>query len=209
MPNLTIVIGTFKLTPLYFALLLAFLFSSFSFWRQMIKENLAEEDIFSSSVLIFLAGISFEILLSKLLGIKIAGAFLGIFLVSLWRFKIIGINVWEGLDSLALPIIYFFFFGGLGEFLSKGDFRVLCYSLIATIGWGILTYLKSRYRRFFWYKSGKTGFLFWSICFYFSSVLLVLDFYQTKRLYWSEVLWVILIFASTGAIYRRAELNKK
>lgn len=209
MPNLTLTIGSLIITPLVFALFLAFVFSSFSFWRRMIKDDFPEEDIFSTSILLFLGGLCFEILFNKMLGIKIMGAFLGFFLVSLWRFKTIGLNFWEGLDHLSLSIIYFFFFGGLGSFLTNNNLFFLGYSLTALIGEGIYLFLKNRYRRFFWYKSGKTGFLFWSLCFYFSSVLLVLDFWQNKRLYWTEVFWLALILISTGAIYFRAELNKK
>lgn len=197
------------ITPLFWALALAFVFSSFSMWKKMLKESHSEEDIFSTQILILLGGIVFEILFKMGLGINIFGAFLGILTVSIWRFKILAINFWEGLDWLVLPIIYFFFFGGVGLFLNSWQLTVLSYSATSLLGFGLYLFLKNRYRRFFWYKSGKTGFLFWSICFYFSAVLLVIDFLQTKKVYWSEVLWIGLLASSAGAIYYRAELNKK
>jgi len=209
MPNLSLTIGQIKITPLFWALALAFIFSSFSMWKKMIKESYLEKDIFSTQILILLGGVIFEILFKMSLGIIVFGAFLGILMVSAWRFKILAINFWEGLDWLVLPIIYFFFFGGIGLFLNSWQWTAFGYSATSLLGLGLYLYLKKHYRRFFWYKSGKTGFLFWSICFYFSAVLLVLDFLQTKKVYWSEVLWIVLLTSSAGAIYHRAELNKK
>lgn len=207
--NLTLTVGKYEITPLFWALALAFVFSSFSMWKKMVKESYPEEDIFSTQILMFLGGIALEMLFKRILGITVFGAFLGVLLVSFWRFKVLEINTWEGFDCLTLPIIYFFFFGGIGLFLYTWQWAALGYSVTASFGLGLYLFLKDRYRRFFWYKSGKTGFLFWSICFYLSAVLLVLDFVQTKKLYWSEVLWMALLGVSAGAIYHRSELYKK
>lgn len=175
----------------------------------MVKEGCSEDAVFFTQILMLLAAIAGETIFKMSFNISTVGAFMGLFFVSIWRFKVMGINVWEGFDSLVLPMIYFFFFAGVGGFLKTEQFVALGTSVTALFGYWLYFFLKGHYRRFFWYKSGKLGFLFWSVCFYFSTVMLVLDFLQTKKVYWSEIWWIALLIASAGAIYFRSELYKK
>lgn len=205
MPDLTLTLGQLKITPLFWSLCLAFAASSFSIWRKMIKEDFREEEIFSLNLFMLLAGISFGRLSWMAVDAPEIGAVIGILLIVIWRLKSLNRNIWEGLDTLSQPMIYSLIFVGLGLFLSKGNYFSLFYTLAGITGLLLYSLLKTRYRRFSWYKSGKTGFLFWAISFYLSLSLLILDFVTRSSLYWSKLFWSACLFVSIFIIYFRSK----
>ena len=207
MSNLILIIGQFKITPLYWGFLIAFIFSSFSMWRRLLKEDYFSEEIFTTNILMILSAVFFEIVIWKLAGVRILGAFFGSILIVFWRFKAQNKNVWEGLDCLALPILFFMFFGGLGSYVAEWQIQNLFYVILALFGFGLYFFFKKRYRRLTWYKSGKVGFLFCLIYLYCSLGLLVLDFWQKKGIYLPVILWALLFTAGIVIFVNRAKRN--
>lgn len=205
MPDLILTIGQLRITPLFWCLSVAFVFSSFSMWRFLTAEDYKEQDIFTANILMVLAGVTFGMLTDALVGKPVIGAIFGVFLISVWRFRILGENVWEGLDSLSLSWLFFLFFGGIGLYLTGGNIFYFGYSLIGTAGFVIYPVIKKSYRRFSWYKSGKTGFMFWAISFFCFFFLLVLDFWLNSGLYLTKVFWLAGLLSSIGAIYYRSK----
>lgn len=203
--DLTFSIGQVKITPLFWALCLAFVVSSFSMWRRLIKEDFREEEIFSLNLFMLLSGIALARLTWVAVGVAEIGAVTGILLIVIWRLKSSDRNVWEGLDTLSQPMIYTLIFVGVGLFLSNGNFFSLFYTLVGITGLFLYSFLKTRYRRFSWYKSGKTGFLFWAISFYVSLSLLILDFFIRGGLYWSKLFWTAWLVVSVLVIYLRSK----
>lgn len=213
MLDLTLTIGQFKITPVFWALAIAFVLSSFALWRGMIKEDYKEEEIFSTTLFLVLSGLVFWRLGKVTLNIQVAGAFWGVVLVFLWRLKFLRKDFWDGLDTLALPWLYFLFWGGIGSFLSNRNYFFLGYVLIGLIGFISYPIIKSKYRRFNWYKSGKTGFLFWSYTGVTFFLLFLLDFLPKKGLYSgssmvNEVIYLGSVLASVFFIYQRSEVKK-
>jgi hypothetical protein len=204
-PNLNLTIGSLQITPLFWTLAIAFVFSTFTFWRRQIKEGWREQEIYSTSLFLLFAGLVFSKLANKFFEIPKEGAFLGVILMAAWRFKSLNKNIWEGFDSLTLSLLYFLIFGGIGIFLNTKIFLDLAWLGIGILGLGLYQYLKTHYRRFSWYQSGKIGFLFWAICFYCSFSLLILDFFQREGLYLSKLIWLGLIVLSIFSIVRRSK----
>lgn len=205
MPNLTLTIGQLRVSPLFWSLCLAFVISSFSLWRRLVKEEYREQDIFATSLFMLLSGLAFGRLSLVTVGAGEIGAFAGAVLIYAWRLKTLGKNVWEGLDALPLPFLYFLVFWGGGLFLTSWKLACLLYSAAGIGGMILYFFLKRRYRRFSWYRSGKTGFLFWALSFYGSVLLLVLDILISGSLYWAKLFWLVMMIASILAIYFRAK----
>lgn len=213
MPDLTLMIGQFKITPVFWCLLFAFVLSSFSMWRMMIKEDYKEENIFSTTLFLVLSGLAFWRLGKVTINIQLAGAFWGVVLVFLWRLKSLQKDFWDGLDTLALPWLYFLFLGNIGSFLSNWNYLLLGYASIGLFGLISYPIVKSKYRCFSWYKSGKTGFLFWSYTFITFFLLFLLDFLPKKGLYLessiiNKIIYFGSVLLSVFSIYRRSEVKK-
>lgn len=213
MPDLTITLWNLQITPLVWSLIIAFVFSSFSMWRMMVKEDYKEENIFSTSLFLILVGLVFWRLGKVTINIQIASAFWGVVLVFLWRLRFLQKDFWDGLDTLALPWLIFLFFGGIGSFLTTGNFLLLGYVVIGLLGLIGYPIIKSKYRRFSWYKSGKTGFMFWSSTLVTFFLLFLLDFLLKKGLYLdgsivNKVIYFCSVVLSGYFIFRRAEVSK-
>lgn len=211
MPDLTPAIGQLRITPLFWCVLPALVFSSFSFWRKL-KEDYKEEAVFALNLLL-LAGagvfyaLSFFLLRNK--GFSFPVTFAGVVLIlKMWSLKTKS-NVWEIFDALALSFIYFLFFVGVGYFASTGSYWDLKYIGAALVSWTVYEFSKNKYRSFSWYKSGKTGFLFWEASFVVFLVLSVLAFADTDALYLESVILVLMAIASARFIYYRAERSLK
>lgn len=211
MPGLTLAIGQLKITPLFWSLLLTGIFSSFSFWRKL-KDDYKEEEIFSLSLFIFVFSLIFFWLAFFLVNnarLALFSFFLGaIFAVKAWTFRF-KINVWEILDALVLPWLFFLFFGGMGLFLKTANFLDLEFSLISAVGFAVLGFSQKRYRSFAWYKSGKIGFLFWEVSLVVFSLFSILAFFRRDALYWERFILVLLSLLSAGVLYYRSERDAR
>ncbi len=211
MPNLSLAIGQLRITPFFWSLCLAFALSSFSFWRKL-KEDYKEEEIYGASAFIVLSSLFFGWFSAYLIDrsrLSFPFAFLGaVAAVVLWsyRFKT---NVWEMFDALALPLFNFLILGGIGQFLKSGNWWEFQYPLSAIISYMVFSYSKRRYRSFFWYKSGKIGFLFWQASLAVFFLLSVLAFFQGNALYWERFILILLFLLSAAVLYNHSERNFK
>jgi len=227
MPNLTLNLGQVKITPFFWSLAISVVLASFFFWRKL-REDYADEEIFKTTLILFFSSLFFSRLIfiffhlekfdfslgrwlsiSTFPGFSVLGAFWGGVLTLAWMFSKYKINIWEGLDSLSQPLLIFVSLGGLGSFLEKGSLRGLAFSGVGILGFVVLEFLRKRYRTFSWYKSGKTGFLFWSTSLYVFALCSILDFVLGVALYLEELFWCLTILVSVGIIYYRSERDFK
>jgi len=227
MINLNLSVGPIIITPIFWFLAVAFVFSSFSFWRRL-REDFKENEIFEMTLLaaglalilsraVFIAvnysafGFSLVNWLTANVGanFSLPAAFWGAFFAVNWRMKQLSRNRWEVLDCLVLPFLYFLLLGGLGSFLGTGHFLSLAYFTLGLGGILAFPFLKKNYRSFVWYKSGKTGFLFSFYSLWGSLALLVLAFFQTDNLYLNRLLFLILFLFSAYFLYSRSEREIK
>lgn len=204
LPDLTLTVGQLKVTPLFWCLFVAFVFSSFSMWRRLIKEGYSEQEIFATNLFMLFSGIVFARLAQITIGSPEIGAFVGAVSIAVWRLKAQNKDIWEGLDTLTLPCQYFLISAGVGLFLTFGNLLYLIYSAIGLTGLFLYLFLKKRYRRFAWYKSGKIGFLFWAMSIFLSLALLVLDFFLRSGLYLTKIFFGIWLFLSAYLIFKRS-----
>jgi len=191
----------FPITWFSWSLLLATVVSSFSLWRNL-KEDYTEEEIFKLTLLVLMAVLFFSWFLS------VSGAFLGLVFAVVLRISKMKKSFWDVLDAFALPMIYFFLIGGIGQLLTTRNFLDLFYPGAGSVGFLLFPTIKKRYRTFLWYKSGKTGFLFWTTSFYFFLFLLGLAFFGRTVLYWEEFSWGLILIICLGAIYWRSERKR-
>lgn len=209
MSNLTFTIGQLKITPFFWSLILAFIISSFSFWRRL-REDYKEEGIFGLTLFIVGGSLLFTWVSAFVFGSQrpfFSLAFLGTVLsVELWsmHFKV---NIWEVFDALSLPLLFFLLLGGIGGFLSSGNFWDLQYFGVGIFGLGAWKFSKEKYRSFSWYKSGKIGFLFWGVSFIVFLLLSLLDFIEGNTLYFELLVSIFIALFSAVMIYLRAERN--
>jgi len=194
--------STFTATPFFGSLGLAAVVSSFSIWRNL-REDYDDEEIFKLTFLVLTSSLLFSWFFS------LSGAFVGMVLAVIFRISKLKRSFWEVLDAFSLPMIYFFLIGGFGWFLTTGNLLDLLYPSFGGAG-GFLFFslMKKKYRSFPWYKSGKTGFLFWVTSFFLSFFLLGLAFCQKKPLYWEEISWALILVVSLLAIYWRSERRR-
>jgi hypothetical protein len=222
-PNLSFTVGSITLTPFFWSLVVAVIISSFSIWRRL-KEDYPEEVIFSSTLAAALSAFLCSRLLFVLLHLdqfgfslinwlalpvgenfSLTGAFLGVISMGYWRNWRLKQNPWEFLDALTLPLLYFLTAGGLGAFLTEGQFWSLAYLSLGFLG--LLTYpwFKKRYRSFAWYQSGKMGFLISFYSFWIFASLILLAFLKNGRIYSNELVSLGLVLLSLGTLYYRSE----
>lgn len=209
MPDLSFTIGQLKITPFFWSVILAFIISSFSFWRRL-REDYREEEIFGLTLFILAGSLLFTWVSAFVFGSSrpfFSLAFLGAVLsVKLWslRFKV---NIWEVFDALSLPLLFFLLLGGIGSFLRSGNFWDWQYFGVAILGLGVWKFSKEKYRSFSWYKSGKIGFLLWGVSFIVFLLLSLLAFVEGNALYFELLILVFIALFSAVMIYLRAERN--
>lgn len=213
MPNLTLTVGQLKITPLFWSLFLAGILSSFSLWRKL-KEDFKEEEIFTLTLLVLAACFLCSWLLIQsgdkrlfTLNFFLFSCFwVNAGVIKLWasgKKK----NVWEVYDGFVMPFFYFLFLAGLGAFFKNGDFRNLGYCFVGFIVYLVNVYSRRRYRSFSWYKSGKTGFLFWEASLSAFLLLTVLAFLRKTGLYWEGSILAGTALVCFGLLYYRSERN--
>lgn len=209
MPNLTLTIGQLRITPFFWSLCLALVFSSFSFWRKL-REDYKEEEIFGLSLFIFVSSLFFFWLVFFLMDntkLSLVSVFCGAVLaVKAWSFRFKK-NIWEILDGLTLPLLYLLFFGGIGLFLKTLKLWELEFSLTAVVSFALFEYSCKRYRSFAWYKSGKIGFLFLEVNCAVFLVLSMLAFFRRDALYWERFIMIFGCLLSAVVLYCRSERN--
>lgn len=208
MSNLSFTIGSVTITPFFWGLFLATIFSAFSFWRGL-KEDFPEEEIYKLTLLLLTSSLIFSRIFGLMVNLPPLGVFIGAVLALIWREKGWQKKFWEELDHLSLAWIYFLFFGGIGKFLSDNNIWSLSYLIISLVGYSLYLFFKKKYRSFLWYKSGKTGFLFWSLSGYFFFCFFLLDFFLSSDLYWERWLWFLAFVSTLIIIYFRAERHFK
>lgn len=193
-----------ELTPFWGGIFLAIISSSFLLWRRL-KEDYPQEKIFQLTLLI--AGLSSLLAFAAktVLKVGIFGAFGGAILGAVLWTKKEKLNTWEVLDALSLGLVLFFLFGGGSLFLTNWNYFNLGFAGVGIGGLLVFLFVRKRYRSFSWYKSGKTGFIFWAVSFFVFLLLFILDFFSGRALYLRKVLSLIIVAFSAGIIYYRSE----
>jgi len=225
MPNLSFTIGSLTVTPLFWGLVLAVFFSSFSIWKKL-KEDFKEEEIFGLT----LSSFFFALVLSRLIftffnfsfflsgvgwfssfgsNFSPAGAFWGMVLILIFLSRRFKKNLWEIYDSFSLATLYFLFLGGLGNVIKTQNPTDAFYVVVGVLGFLFYTFWRDKYRSWPWYKSGKIGFLFWADSFYTFLALLVLALLRGNSLYFEELSLIISLVVSLAVIYSRSERKLK
>lgn len=226
-PDLTLIIGSTRITPLFWSLIIATILASFSFWRQL-KEDYKEEVIFRTTLSALASGLFLSRLLFVLLNLGefglsfrnfftlnysnnfyFAGGLFGVILAIIWQVKRSKGNAWEVLDALVMPFLYYLIFASVGFFLTKGNGWDLVYLGMGMAGFILYPLSQKNYRSFSWYKSGKTGFLFTFFGLIYCLVFLGLAFLKNDALYLYRFIWLFLALASAGALYYRSERDLK
>jgi hypothetical protein len=222
-PNLSLTIGSLKITPFFWSLVLAAVISSFSIWRRL-KEDFQEEVIFEMTLAAigsaFVFGRFFFVLfhlndfgfsLGSWLGLSIgenfslAGAFIGAVGIIYWQIIRLKQNPWEFLDALTLPFLYFFTLGGGGSFLTDGNLWHLSFLVLGIMSLLSYPWLKKKYRSFTWYPSGKTGFLIAFFGLVIFPILILLAFVRNGKVYLNELVLLFLALICLGVLYYRSE----
>lgn len=223
MPNLSFTIGSVTITPFFWSLVLAVFFSSFSIWRKL-KDDFKEDEILKFTLISFISALFFSRIIFIILNFPFfvsglgwfssfaanlspAGAFWGIIISLKIQNRKLKKNIWEIFDSFSLSMLYFLFMGGAGNALKTGRLKDTSFILAGILGFLFFSFWKKKYRSWPWYKSGKTGFLFWSTSFYTFFALLVLALCKRNSLYFEELGWTVSLIISLGVIYYRSERN--
>lgn len=220
MPNLSFSIGSVIITPFFWSLVLAVFLSSFCIWKKL-KEDFEEEEIMRLTLMSFISALlfsrvifiifNFSDFLSNLTWLSsvgnnfsITGAFWGIILALVQANRKLKKNIWEIFDSFSLPILGLLFFGGLGYAAKTGKILDASLAFAGVLGFLFFLFWKKKYRSWSWYKSGRTGFLFWSTAFYAFFAMVALALSKGNDLYWEELGWVFSLVACVGVIYYRS-----
>ena len=203
----------------FFSFLLSFLFSSYFFWKRL-KDDYDEREILGGSLVIFILALIFTASLLWFLQtygdslfnrwlLAFAFFFWGIvFGAKIWSAKR-KINVWEVLDGLALTLVCFLVWGGfLLGWLVKEKLALFLFLAGGILG-GLFQYSKKRYRSFYWYKSGKTGFLFWQSGGVFFLCLFLLAFFNKNGIYFERLVLGFSLLACFCVLYFRSERKIK
>lgn len=227
MSDFSFAIGLLLITPLFWGLLVAGVLSSFVLWRNL-REDHREEEIFGLTIKVFFSALIFArfffilfnhstfgfylaewVSLSYGSNFSPLGAAFGAFLPVIWSLKAKKKNYWEVLDWTCFCLLIFLVFGGLGAFLTTGQWLALGYLALGFLGLGLFGWLRRRYRSFVWYKSGKTGFLAGALSSFIFWGSLVLAIARDSRLYLEPVISLLLAVISLGVIYYRSERSLK
>lgn len=203
MPNLNLVISSVTITPFSWSTFLAITISAFFIWRRLSKEY-SQEEVYKFISLLFVL-IFFFSLLGSQIGLGLFFGFVSCLLSARIWARNPKINFWEVVDTLSLPLNYVLLFEGLGLFLKNNDFRELRYFVSGLLGIVVYLLLKNRYRSFSWYKSGKTGFLFWSNSAVVFLLLFLLAFATSRAVFWQDISLILVVAMSLVMLYLRAE----
>ncbi|GEM_PF-644930 len=154
------------------ALFLGSIITLFIYWRAL-KEDYEKEKIFSSGLIMLIGmflGLFAIYLPAKSVpvndvvnpvinpkGFWFWGSFLGFFVALLYSTQKFKIKPYEAVESLVPGMFIVAIFYSLASYVLTGDNNFSLFSAII-ISLGILfTFLKSKYKSFSWYKSGKIG----------------------------------------------------
>ena len=209
MVNLTFTIGSIKITPLFWSLVIGFVAASFSLWRSLKREDIEDEEIYRITILLLLAAIAFSQFFLKFINLPIFGAFWGGVLILVWRMKTSQLNIWDGIEALTKPLFYLLIIGSIGSFLTFMNYFSLGFLLVGILGLIISLFLKKKYRSLSWYKSGKPGFVFWFGGAFFFIGYLAVDIWNKNGLYLTQLMLLISFFACVAVIYIRSERKIK
>jgi prolipoprotein diacylglyceryltransferase len=133
-------------------------------------------------------------------GFSFWGGLIGWFLFILFFSKKKSWNAWYILESVLIPLIFFYLLALLGMFFSTANQSYLFHSLLLLPVLLSTRFLK-RYRSFSWYPSGRPGFLFLSTLSLFLIFDLIVDFLLSDTLYLNGILKIIILILSLGLIY--------
>jgi hypothetical protein len=123
-------------------------------------------------------------------GMSILGAYLSLVGVTFLMSRLEGWKLWPFLEDLSNNILILFLFIMLDEWVrSHFSLSVGVYSLIIFLGLGVNILVKSRYRSWVWYHSGKKGFVF-----FFTNAIMFFMLSLTSWWFKSSI-WVTGIFA--------------
>jgi len=99
------------------------------------------------------------------------------------------------LEDGVKPFLLFLFFNYLEELIrSKWVGELVAKVLIVLLGYYFAGLLKDKYRSFVWFKSGKKGFVFWSIS------AIVLGLFMINSLIFGNVLFLTYIYGLSSLI---------
>ncbi len=94
-------------------------------------------------------------------GLSLIGAYLAVFGVTYWICRNEGWKLWSFAEDSLNVFLVFFIFLILDEFVRSGfDLRTGVNILVAIIAFAASLFIKTKYRSFSWYRSGKKGFGF-------------------------------------------------
>jgi hypothetical protein len=216
-------LGPLTISPLTLLVPLAFILASYTLWRYL-KEDYPEEEIISLTIyltLVFLVGarliqilFHFEefkfsllrwLLINHYPGFSFIGGFLAcIVLLIVWSKK----KNWDFWQLVEIIIPAWFLVAGLvgmGLFLTSGEIIFLGEAFLAIALLPFSNFLRSKYRTFIWYKSGKLGFVSCLSTSLFMIGKLFLEIIYRGRLYWESLFYVGMVLACLTLIYQRSD----
>jgi len=219
-------IGPFAISIFGIFVAFSFVVASFLLWRSL-KEDFLDEEIITFTIFIvifsLLGGRIFYIvdnfsyfgvnlarwvLFTRFPGFALTGAYLGAVSFTTYWSKKKNWDFWVLLDSLTFALLVSFLIGDFGLFLS----HTLALPLKFFLALAVLVFalfIKGRFRKFIWYKSGKPGFVAASSTAVFFLGNLVLDFWVKGGLYLEMVAALAIVFLALGALYQRSEREIK
>lgn len=205
MPNLVLSISQMKITPFFWSMVLAFIISSFLFWRKLKAEDFEEEVIYQLTLILLISVLIFSLFFERVIKDFFVGAFWGAVLVVYLRLKKEKKDYWDGFEALTLPLLLSLLLGGVGEFLTLWKKWSISFIIVSLIGLILSFYIRRNYRRFYWYKSGKQGIVFLSVSAFVFLSFSVIAFFQKDALYLDKLLLISSFFACLVFIYKRSE----
>lgn len=133
---------------------------AFVLWRKL-KEDYQEDLIFSLTIIL----VGTLLLASKIFGTYLPdfsfwGIVVSLIFITFYSLKKLGFKFFESIDALSIGGLWFLFFLGADWLLKIRVFAPAAVLNIVVISLSLLSYkfFSGRYRRFFWYPSGKVGF---------------------------------------------------
>lgn len=209
MINLNLTIGNIRITPLFWSLTIGFVISAFLFWRFFKAEDLEDEEIYKLTLNILFSAVLMEILTYKLLNISAIGSVVGAVAMIILYFHNRRNIIWDGFESLTIPIFVMNIFRGIGMFLNFSRIIFLGYVVLGVLGIFFSIWMRKKYRSFAWYKSGKPGLVFWASCVFATVGQFAIEILNTHTLYLNYIIYPLILAGSLGVIIYRSEFKKK
>lgn len=187
---------------------LAFFFSSFLFWRRL-REDYPPGRIFSFILALFFMVLLASFVAGRLPANQVVLAALSFWLpffllslMTLYLVKKLDFRLFEVLDSLVPAWLFFMLIYSL-PFAVNFDMSSLPGAGLALLGIIVYRLLRSRYRRFSWYPSGKVGFLgLVTLALYFFVRFLIAILFPLDLA--SAIMSLVLSFFFLFAVYLRS-----